>query len=368
MSSVWTSQYPDRHHSEVSFSARLPKDRLTLAELLSGAGRPHRRLRGERGGRAGSSASTAASSSSTRSSATSGSRGDVFRQVVPAWLRQEPRPALLRLRPLPRAALPLRPRAAVRHAVRAGRPDPEGGAAQRRVLPGREPGPAAVQRAGARAPRPPLRRQPGLRRPGGRARCAARSRRRGSGTAPSSSSPPTTARSSFEHGWIGHNVHVYEPSVHVPADRPLPEGRRAPRARGSARSPTSSTWRRRSPTCSACAARAAPTSSSRDGACCPAIAGAPGKPAVLSRTVWDRPRYALRDERYKFFYDTRTGEERLVRPRARPRGARTTSPRASRCARRTTARRCTTGRCASPRRRSPAGQSRRSSAASSART
>ena len=29
---------------------------------------------------------------------------------------------------------------------------------------------------------------------------------------------------------------------------------------------------------------------------------------VLSRTVWDRPRYALRDERYKFIYDTRTGE------------------------------------------------------------
>jgi len=29
------------------------------------------------------------------------------------------------------------------------------------------------------------------------------------------------------------------------------------------------------------------------------------------RSVWDRPRYALRDERFKFFYDTRTGEERL---------------------------------------------------------
>jgi hypothetical protein len=35
MSSVWTSQYPDRHHSEVSFAARLPKDRLTLAEMLT---------------------------------------------------------------------------------------------------------------------------------------------------------------------------------------------------------------------------------------------------------------------------------------------------------------------------------------------
>ena len=28
-------------------------------------------------------------------------------------------------------------------------------------------------------------------------------------------------------------------------------------------------------------------------------------------TVWDRPRYSRRDERYKFIYDTRTGEEEL---------------------------------------------------------
>src|SRR4029450_4261794 len=43
----------------------------------------------------------------------------------------------------------------------------------------------------------------------------------------------------------------------------------------------------------------------------PVIEGAAGKSAVLSRTVWDRPRYALRDERFKLLYDTRTGEETL---------------------------------------------------------
>ena len=148
----------------------------------------------------------------------------------------------------------------------------------------------------------------------------------------------------FEHGWIGHNVHVYEPSVHVPLDRPLPEGHGPGGRAGERRSRTSSTSRRRSPTSSACAARAAPTASSRAAACCRVALGAPGKPAVLSRTVWDRPRYALRDERFKFLYDTRTGEERLVRPRGRPgRGART-SRASGRCARRTTARRSTTGR------------------------
>ena len=40
MSSLWTSQYPDRHHGELSYADRLPRDRLTLAEVLGGAGIP----------------------------------------------------------------------------------------------------------------------------------------------------------------------------------------------------------------------------------------------------------------------------------------------------------------------------------------
>lgn len=38
MSSVWTSQQPDRHHGDVAFSAKLPKDRLTLPEVLNAQG------------------------------------------------------------------------------------------------------------------------------------------------------------------------------------------------------------------------------------------------------------------------------------------------------------------------------------------
>ena len=38
MSSVWTSQQPDRHHGDVAFSAKLPKDRLMLAEVLTAQG------------------------------------------------------------------------------------------------------------------------------------------------------------------------------------------------------------------------------------------------------------------------------------------------------------------------------------------
>ncbi len=50
----------------------------------------------------------------------------------------------------------------------------------------------------------------------------------------------------------------------------------------------------------------------------PVVMGAPGKPMVLSRTVWDRPRYGLRDERYALVVDTRTREERLFDTAADP--------------------------------------------------
>ena len=40
MSSIWTSQQPDRHHGAVAFSAPLPRDRLTVAEVLTAQGVP----------------------------------------------------------------------------------------------------------------------------------------------------------------------------------------------------------------------------------------------------------------------------------------------------------------------------------------
>ena len=75
--------------------------------------------------------------------------------------------------------------------------------------------------------------------------------------------------------------------------------------------------------------------------------GAPGKPAVLSRSVWDRPRYALRDERFKFLFDTRTGEERLFDLETDPGESRDVAAGGAAARRPTTARRSTRGRCAS---------------------
>jgi hypothetical protein len=41
------------------------------------------------------------------------------------------------------------------------------------------------------------------------------------------------------------------------------------------------------------------------------MAGAGGRDAVLSRTLWSRPIYALRTDREKFVYHSGTGEEKL---------------------------------------------------------
>ena len=140
------------------------------------------RLRGQRRGRDGSSASTAASPSSTRSSATSAAAPTSSARSCRPGSTHEQGPPLLRLRPLPRAALPLRPRAALRHAVRARGPDPEGRPARAAtwisdVNQGRRP----LERRRERAPRAPVRRQPRLRRPGDRRAAHAPSRREGSG-------------------------------------------------------------------------------------------------------------------------------------------------------------------------------------------
>jgi arylsulfatase A-like enzyme len=54
----------------------------------------------------------------------------------------------------------------------------------------------------------------------------------------------------FEHGWIGHNVQLYDESMHVPSSSGSPRARGRRRGRGWAPWPTSSTSRPRSRTCS----------------------------------------------------------------------------------------------------------------------
>jgi arylsulfatase len=308
MSSVWTSQYPDRHHSEVSFSARLPKDRLTLAELLSAQG-IHT---------AGFVANAVAGKAFGFDRGfddfqevfrTLGSRGDAFRQALPPWLaanRDRRFFAYLHFRephfpydpeppfdtrfgpdgPIPKAAR--RDFAFFTDVNQGRRPFSE---AEREHLVRLFDGNLAFadQEVGT------LRRA---------------MEAEGLWDKTVVIVAADHGEELFERGWIGHNVHVYEPSVRVPLIVRFPQGAGPAGKRVAALTDLLDV----APTIADVLGTRGKGGSDREfqgRSLLPVIAGAPGKPAVLSRTVWDRPRYALRDERYKFFYDTRTGEERL---------------------------------------------------------
>jgi arylsulfatase A-like enzyme len=308
MSSLWTSQYPDRHHSEVSFSARLPKDRLTLAELLSAQG-IHT---------AGFVANAVAGKGFGFDRGfvefhevfrTLGSRGDVFRRALPPWLAAnrgrrffayvhfrephfpyDPEPPFdTRFGPdgpIPKAA---RRDAAFFTDVNQGRRP--FGEAEREHLVRLFDGNLAFADQEVGALRKAMEAE-------------------GLWERTVVIVAADHGEELFERGWIGHNVHVYEPSVRVPLIVRFPKGAGPAGQRVAALTDLLDV----APTIADVLGARGKGGSDRQfqgRSLLPVIAGAPGKPVVLSRTVWDRPRYALRDERYKFFYDTRTGEERL---------------------------------------------------------
>lgn len=308
MSSLWTSQYPDRHHSEVSFSARLPSDRLTLAELLSAQG-IHT---------AGFVANAVAGKGFGFDRGfvefdevfrTLGSRGDVFRRVLPPWFAAnrgrrffayvhfrephfpyDPEPPFdTRFGPdgpIPKAAR--RDAAFIRDVNQGRRPLSE---EEREHLVRLFDGNLAFADQEVGAIRKALEDE-------------------GLWEQTVVIVAADHGEELLEHGWIGHNVHVYEPSVRVPLIVRFPG-----RASRAGRRVTALTdLLDVAPTVADILGALGKGGSDREfqgRSLLPVIEGAPGKPAVLSRTVWDRPRYALRDERYKYFYDTRTGDERL---------------------------------------------------------
>jgi len=308
MASVWTSQPPDRHHGDVSFASPLPKDRLTLAELLSGQGILAAGFVATAvpGGFNGFDRGFGEFHEVWREV---GSRADVFRQVIPPWLLRhkdrrffayvhfrephfpyDPEPPF-DTRFGPDGPIPKRARGDmgfirdVNQGRRAFSPD------EREHLVRLYDGNLAYvdQEVGA------LRRSleaAGL----WDKTVLIVSADHGEGLG--------------EHGWIGHNVEVYEPSARVPLIVRFPEGvgPRGVRVKGLVDlldlAPT-----------------VADVFGARDkgGAdrefqgqsLLPVTTGAAGKPLVLSRTIWDRPRYALRDGRWAYMYETATGVEHL---------------------------------------------------------
>jgi arylsulfatase len=308
MSSVWTSQYPDRHHSEVSFSARLPKDRLTLAEVLSAQG-IH-------------TAGFVANSIAGRLFGfdrgfvefdevfrTLGSRGDVFRQALPPWLAAhrdrrffaylhfrephfpyDPEPPF-DTRFGPDGPIPKASRRDMSYFTEVNQGRRPFGEAEREHLVRLYDGNLAFADQEVGALRQAMEKE-------------------GLWEKTVVIVAADHGEELFERGWIGHNVHLYEPSVHVPLIIRFPTGAGLAGRRVAALADLLDV----APTIADILGVLGRGGSDREfqgRSLLPVIAGAPGKPAVLSRTVWDRPRYALRDERYKYVYYTQTGEEWL---------------------------------------------------------
>ena len=315
MSSVWTSQYPERHHDAVSFSEPLPRGRLTVAELLSAQGIHTAGFVANpvAGGLNGFDRGFEEFHEVWRDK---GSQGDAFRQVLPAWLKANkgrrffayvhfrephfpydpPPPFDTKFGPEGPITKDQRRDAAFFTAINQGRRSMS--PSEREHLVRLYDGSLAFADQEIGALRRVMEAEGLLDRT---VIIVAADHGEGLG----------------EHGWIGHNVQLYEPLVRVPLVVRFPAGRGPA---GTRVAPLVSLLDL-GPTIAdllGVLGRGGSDRSFQGRSLLGVMGGAAGRPAVLSRTVWDRPRYALRDERYKFIDDTRTGEEQLYDLEADP--------------------------------------------------
>jgi arylsulfatase A-like enzyme len=308
MSSVWTSQYPERHHDAASFSEPLARGRLTLAQLLSAQGIQTAGFVANpiAGGLNGLDRGFAEFHEVWREV---GSQGDSFRPLVPNWFKANKSRRFFAYVHFREPHFPYDPPAPF--AARFG-PDTPLTKAQRRdtafftdINQGR--------RAMSDAEREHLvRLYDGSLAFADDEIGALRKALEAEGLLDRTVIVVAADHGEglMEHGWIGHNVQLYETLTHVPLVVRFPAGK------GPAQTRVTSfvSLLDLAPTIADLFGVMGRGGSEREfqgRSLLDVIAGAPGRPAVLSRTVWDRPRYALRDERYKFIDDTRTGEEQL---------------------------------------------------------
>jgi arylsulfatase A-like enzyme len=319
MSSVWTSQYPERHHDAASFSEPLPSGRLTLAQLLSAQGIQTGGFVANpiAGGLNGLDRGFQEFHEVWREV---GSRGDSFRQVVPAWLKaskdhrffayvhfREPHFPYDPPPPFAGKFGPDRPLTREQRRDTAFFTDINQGRrsmsdAEREHLVRLYDGSLAFADQEISVLRKVLEAEGLLDRT-----VIVVAADHGEGL--------------MEHGWIGHNVQLYEPLTRVPLIVRFPSGK------GPVQTHVAefASLLDLAPTIAdlfGVMGRGGSERQFQGRSLLDVIGGAPGRPAVLSRTVWDRPRYALRDERYKFIDDTRTGEEQLYDLQADPGEAR----------------------------------------------
>jgi arylsulfatase A-like enzyme len=316
MASVWTSQYPDRHHAEVSFSARLPANRLTLAELLSAQGIHTAGFVSNTvaGGFNGFDRGFSEFHEVWRDQATS--TADGLARTVPPWLAHPPAGRFFAYVHFREPHCPYDPPPPFD--TRFG-PD---GPIPRDLRGACGPGTWVIDVNQGRRPLGAAERDHLVRLYDGNLAFAddvlgrVRTELEKSGLLEKTVVIVTADHGEglFEHKWIGHNVQLYEESIHVPLIVRFPAGKGPPpgtRVKGLA------DLLDLAPTIADLFGVMGSGGSERQfqgRSLLPAMAGegeGEGEAAILSRTVWDRPRYARRDGELKFIYDTRTGEEEL---------------------------------------------------------
>jgi arylsulfatase A-like enzyme len=307
MSSVWTSQHPDRHHSEVSFSARLPRDRLTLAEVLAArgihtAGFVANLVAGEA---LGFERGFIEFHETYRQF---GSAAGGFRKVLPAWFEANRERRFFAYVHFREPHYPYDPPPPFDTRFGPDGPIPKASRNDKFAF--------FTDVNQGRRPFSDAEREHLVRLYDGNLAYAdqelgeLRKAMEAAGLWEKSVViiAADHGESLREHGWIGHNVQVFDESAHIPLIIRFPKGPAGVRIAGLADlldlAPTIA---------DVMGARGQGGSDKAfDGrSLLPMVMGAAGKPAVLIRTVWDRPVYGLRDAGFKFVYDTRTGKEQL---------------------------------------------------------
>ncbi len=317
MASVWTSQYPDRHHAQVSYADRLPAGRLTLSEALGALGiRSAGFVLNVMAGKAMGFDRGFSEFVEVHGLTELGSRAEALRFVLPPWLatRQDGRFfAYVHFREPhfpydPRAPFNTRfgPNAPLSQEQRRDKrwyTDVN----QKRVSPSAEEIAHLVRLYDGNLAY--VDQEVGLLRQA--------LERAGLWEKTVLIVSADHGEQLYEHEYISHSAQVYEESVRVPLIVRFPSGKgpRGIRVRELVDlldlAPTvmdvfglrgQGSWEK----------------AFHGQSLLPLVGGAKGKPAVLSRTVWERPVYALRDLRFKYIFDTRTGEGRLFDLQADP--------------------------------------------------
>ena len=317
--------------------ARLPKDRLTLAELLGAAGHPHRRVRVQRDrGVVQRLRPRVQRVPRGLSRAGHEQRGRVRAHRDPGWLAAHRDRRFFAYVHFREPHCPYDPPPPFD--TRFGPDGPIGRDMRRACGPGTwltdvNQGRRPLARPRERPPRAPLRRQPRLRGRGGGADPARPCERAGLLEQDGRHrQPPTTAKRSSSTAGSGTTCSSTTRASHVPAHRPLP-GR--PGAAGGDASGQLADLLDVAPTIAdlfGVMGRGGSERQFQGRSLLPAILGAPGETAILSRTVWDRPRYAAATRATSSF-TTRARETRSSTTSAAIRGRRRTSSARTRCAR-----------------------------------